>query len=90
MERVIEFFGQPVCDNCKQKCVERVYDTKTIMGPWANLCSKCNSQIGVGNAEPFVWNESHNAFIKIKHVSDQAQFLSEALGLDIEDAEACL
>lgn len=40
----------PKCDICwsQGKMKSAKYDAKTIMGPWANLCTPCFKQYGVG------------------------------------------
>jgi len=36
----------PMCDICKAK--KAAFDGKTQFGPWANMCSICFGQYGIG------------------------------------------
>ncbi len=36
----------PQCDFCKTKKAK--YDGKTVFGPWANMCSRCFQEKGMG------------------------------------------
>lgn len=31
----------PACDTCDTPIVDKFYDAKTEMGPWANMCPSC-------------------------------------------------
>ena len=37
------------CDYCSGVGVRRLatVDTKTVMGPWANLCDECENEVGI-------------------------------------------
>jgi hypothetical protein len=36
------------CDLCAEPITDTFIDGKTIMGPWANMCSNCYEEKGVG------------------------------------------
>jgi cytochrome c553 len=36
------------CDLCTTPITDTFIDGKTIMGPWANMCSTCHEDKGVG------------------------------------------
>ena len=37
-----------ICDICKNSCKNIYFDGATKMGPWANMCSNCFKQYGIG------------------------------------------
>ena len=92
--RIITFASNvPTCDLCHERIFDAVYDARvsTYRGiTWANTCKACFNTYGVGKAEPFVWSNSHQAFIKEKPITQEQQFLMDMLGLDADEAEACL
>jgi hypothetical protein len=43
------YSGAPeLCDTCSKPLVKLMYDAKTVMGPWGNICSMCFKQYGTG------------------------------------------
>lgn len=57
------------CDICKCEC-EEFYDSRTIMGPWANLCPKDFARYGLGKtgtgyAQHYKLNKGINKYEKI-------------------------
>lgn len=36
------------CDICHESIDKTFIDGRTVYGPWANMCSACHSQVGVG------------------------------------------
>lgn len=93
MDRIIRWYGTNTCDLCKSRCIDKIYDAQvgTFQGnTWASVCEACYTAYGVGKAEPFVWSDEQQGFIKIKHVSDKARLLSDTLGLDQSDIDNLL
>lgn len=89
MDKIIKWQGNARCDLCGEQVFDKIYDARvqTFQGiTWANTCSACYTAYGVGTAEPFVWDKGYNAFIKVKHVSDNAQFLMDNLGITDDEA----
>lgn len=86
MDKIIKWQGSTRCDLCGNEVKDKIFDTRTVFGSWANTCSSCNSIYGAGNSEPFVWSPEHKAFIKKKHVADEALFLAENLGITDDEA----
>ena len=56
------------CDYCSQTLTDIFYDSKTVFGPWANLCPHCFKEIGVGVgmgcAQKYAYNEESRTWIK--------------------------
>lgn len=63
------YFDPPKkCNICKDEIGNEMFDAKTIMGPWANMCGACfvmyGIKLGTGFGQKYV-KDNKGDFIKV-------------------------
>jgi len=46
--KTVEWNGRRDCDLCHRPCTKTLYDARTLFGPWAVMCEKCYTSVGLG------------------------------------------